>query len=152
MPVSVPICEHVKPGGGRCGSPALRGRNFCYYHTRLYESLPVGRNMYAEEKKNAAPGEWPIYEFPVPALEDAAAIQIGFMQALHGVANHNLDPRRAKLVLSALHGARMNLKQMEACLLACAQGASGKRAKKPPASVKNARTKQSSAAPGKRME
>lgn len=76
-----------------------------------------------------------MYTFPVPLLDDAAAIQIGFMQALHGVANRVLDPRRAKLILSALHGARMNLKQMEDCIRVAARGA-----KKPPAAVKQAKS------------
>ena len=138
---AIPICEHIKPSGKRCGSPALRGRTLCFYHAGQNNSLPADRNMYAAYNQSAAPGEWPIREFPTPALEDAAAIQIGFMQALHGVANGHLDPRRAKLILSALHGARMNLRQMEACLTACVEAASAKANKKPPSTVKNAGTK-----------
>ena len=91
----------------------------CYYHVQLYESLPVVRDMYIAERKNPPPGEMPIYQFPVAALEDAAVNQIGFMQALRRVANGRLDPRRAKLVLSARHGARTNPNEVEACLAAC---------------------------------
>ncbi len=133
--MTVPICEHIKPGGQRCGSPALQGQTFCYYHTGMEQCLPYGRNMFIAEKEKAAPGEWPCHEFRVPILEDAAAIQIGFQQALHGVANGNLTPRKAKLVLSALHGARANLKEMEKCLAALAD-ASGKNKKKLPLRVK----------------
>jgi hypothetical protein len=104
--------------GKRCGSPALRGKTTCYYHLNLAYRLPSGRQMFFEGKKNPAPGEWPVYEFPVPILEDAAAIQIGFMQALHGVCNDNLPPRKAKLVLSALHGASANLNRLHECLAA----------------------------------
>ncbi len=143
--MSVPICEHIKPSGARCASPALRGQSLCFYHSRLNECLPCGRNMFVAEKKNAAPGEWPIYEFPVPMLEDAAAIQIGYMQALYGITNHRLDPRQARLVLAALNGARTNLKQMEACVTACAKATSVQNTKKPPASVKSAGVTRSSA-------
>jgi len=132
--MTVPICEHVKPSGKRCGSPALRDQTFCYYHSRLEECLPTLRNMFIAQKANAAPGEWPIVEFPVPALEDAAAIQIGFMQALHGIANGNLDIRKAKLILSALHGASANLQRLEACLSQSLNAV----LRKPPAGVKQA--------------
>jgi hypothetical protein len=138
--MSIPTCEHIKPSGNRCGSPALKDQNVCYYHARLHLSLPVIRNMYIAENKHAEPGEYPVHNFPVPELEDAAAIQIGFMQALHGVANGRLDPRRAKLVLSALHGARMNLKSMERSLEACLRAANGSR-KKPPASVRKPKSR-----------
>lgn len=32
----IPICEHIKDDGARCGSPALRGQTLCYYHDRDY--------------------------------------------------------------------------------------------------------------------
>jgi hypothetical protein len=129
--MTVPICEHIKPSGQRCGSPALRDKTFCYYHSGLEQCLPYGRNMFIAEKAKAAPGEWPIYEFPVPIFEDAAAIQIGFQQAIFGLVNGALSPRKTKLILSALHGARSNLKEMEKCLSACANAASRKNKKKP---------------------
>ena len=134
--MSVSICEHIKPSGNRCGSPAMRGQTKCFYHASLEHRLPAIRNMFLDYDKNAPPGVWTFREFPIPVLEDAVGIQIGFMQALHGVTNGNLDPRKAKLVLSALHGARMNLQQLEACFNACAKGAAGKKTKKQPASVK----------------
>lgn len=28
-------CEHIKTNGIRCGSPALRDENICYFHTAL---------------------------------------------------------------------------------------------------------------------
>src|ERR1039457_3148830 len=49
----------------------------------------------------------------MPYLEDPAAIQIGFMQLIHGVAQELIRPDRAKLILSALHGAALNLRMME---------------------------------------
>ena len=26
------LCRHIHTSGSRCGSPALRGESFCYYH------------------------------------------------------------------------------------------------------------------------
>jgi hypothetical protein len=41
MPIPVPKrpnvrhCTHIKVTGQQCGSPALRGEFFCYFHTRV---------------------------------------------------------------------------------------------------------------------
>ena len=32
-----PECRHIKTSGGKCGSPALRGQPYCYFHSRLRE-------------------------------------------------------------------------------------------------------------------
>ena len=29
----VPECRHIKTSGGKCGSPALRGKTWCYFHS-----------------------------------------------------------------------------------------------------------------------
>jgi hypothetical protein len=63
-------------------------------------------------------------------LEDGAAIQIGFMQLIHGVAQQRLEQWRARMILSALHGAAANLRQMDAATASCE-----KVAKKTPKSV-----------------
>ena len=63
---------------------------------------------------NPHPENHPDYRYELPYLEDAAAIQIGFMQLIHGVAQELIPPDRAKLILSALHGAAANLRLMEA--------------------------------------
>src|SRR5262249_10098465 len=53
----IPQCQHLRLSGQQCGSPALRGLKFCYFHDYV-------RNPYS-----AGSG--------VPMPEDAAAIQIG---------------------------------------------------------------------------
>ncbi len=30
--VHIPRCTHIKTNGTQCGSPALRGRRFCFFH------------------------------------------------------------------------------------------------------------------------
>jgi hypothetical protein len=37
---SVPECEHIKFNGDRCGSPAMRGKHFCYHHSRVRHARP----------------------------------------------------------------------------------------------------------------
>lgn len=127
--MSVPICQHIKPGGQRCGSPAMNGQPYCYYHTGARACLPKVRAMF-HDKSPHLPDAPPMPEFPIPFLEDAASIQIGYMQALYGITSDRLDLRKAKLVLTSLRGATDNLKRMEACVTACAQAASAKDAKK----------------------
>jgi hypothetical protein len=39
---------------------------------------------------------------------------------IHGVAHYRLDPRRAQIILSALHGAASNLRQLNGSLTKCA--------------------------------
>ena len=46
MPVqpSVKVCTHIKVTGVRCGSPALRGEQFCYFHQRMMRGVPTPPN------------------------------------------------------------------------------------------------------------
>jgi len=142
--MSVPICEYIKTGGKKCGSPALRGFKNCYYHEQLRQAMPT-TTMFVQENRNVAPGEMPVTGFQMPFLDDGAAIQIGFMQLIHGVSYFRLNPRQAKLILSALHGASANLRQMDKAIASAAKPiqaaiergrrASGKVAKKGPTSA-----------------
>ena len=106
------ICEHIKPGGERCGSPAWHDEKYCYHHTEVRKRAPK-TNLFVR-LFNPHPENHPDYRYELPYLEDAAAIQIGFMQLIHGVAQELIPPDRAKLILSALHGAAANLRLMEA--------------------------------------
>jgi len=42
----VAICEHIKDNGRRCGTPAIRGRHFCYYHSRAHTPSRLGSRYY----------------------------------------------------------------------------------------------------------
>ncbi|HYL13004.1 MAG TPA: hypothetical protein VEV41_08205 [Terriglobales bacterium] len=57
--VSFPICEHIKNDGIRCGSPALRGRSFCYFHKRW-------RETHSRRFLAAPPGRTRRFSTPVP--------------------------------------------------------------------------------------
>ncbi len=118
--MTLQICEQIKPGGTRCGSPAVRGTQHCYYHNNLRRCMPM-TTMFVEQNPNPAPGEYPVAVFDLPLLEDPASIQIGFMQLIHGVAHHRLEPRRARLILSALHGAASNLRMLSEAMPRCVE-------------------------------
>ena len=46
QPTTVAICEHIKDNGRRCGTPAIRGRHFCYYHSRAHSPARLGSRGY----------------------------------------------------------------------------------------------------------
>lgn len=97
-------CEHVKSNGHFCGSPALRGRNYCYFHL-----THIGRQLRAEQHA-LRPGLEPFLELPL--LEDAASIQLALMQVTNALLRGTLDPKRAGLVLYSLQTASINLRNM----------------------------------------
>ena len=90
MPNKPAQCEHIKINGIRCGSPALRGRRLCFYH---YSSMVHHLGV-------------------VPILENGAAIQHGLLEIIRALLDERIDPRRAKLIISALRIAAMNLNRV----------------------------------------
>jgi len=87
MPGKPVRCEHVKSNGVRCGSPALRGRRFCYFHYNLIGSRV---NVF-------------------PLLEDGNAIQLELGEIIRGLVDERIDTKRAALILYALQIASHNL-------------------------------------------
>src|ERR1017187_5970652 len=82
-------CRHIMPNGERCKSPAMRGAQLCYFHSRIRRV--TGRRRSPEKKS---------IEFPI--IEDRAAIQLAVIEILDALALNNIDPRRASLMLRAL--------------------------------------------------
>ena len=100
-------CEHIMSNGQFCGSPALRGRNYCYFHL-----THIGRQICAErayERLSTAGGDSPDAPFSLPALEDANSVQIGLMQVMDAILHNRLDSKRAGLLLYGLQTASSNL-------------------------------------------
>src|SRR5664279_2192114 len=106
---SLAICEHIKPSGTVCGSPALRNQKFCYYHSKVRKTVPKN-NLFVFLENPGRKENDPYYAFEFPYLEDAAAVQIAFMQFIYGVSQHRMEEWRARMILSALHGAAANLR------------------------------------------
>jgi len=100
-------CEHIKTNGEFCGSPALRGRNYCYFHLTY-----IGRRLRAERvrEKAAAYGVDPgVVPLELPPLEDANSVQMALMQVIDAILHNRIDNKRAGLVLYALQTASSNL-------------------------------------------
>jgi hypothetical protein len=106
-PKTVRQCEHIKVNGEFCGSPALRGRNYCYFHlTYIGRRLQADRVQATAIAKSSAPSVAPL---ELPPLEDADSIQMALMQVIDAVLHSRLDNKRAGLVLYALQTASSNL-------------------------------------------
>lgn len=101
-------CEHVRANGEFCGSPALRGRNYCFFHL-----TQLGRRLRAERARAVASQldqpESVLLELPV--LEDANSIQIALMQVIDAVLNKRLDAKSGGVVLYGLQTASSNLRR-----------------------------------------
>jgi len=100
-------CEHIKTNGEFCGSPALRGRNYCYFHLTY-----IGRRIRAErvhEKAMAHGVDASVVPLELPPLEDANSVQMAVMQVIDAILHNRMDNKRAGLVLYALQTASSNL-------------------------------------------
>jgi DNA repair exonuclease SbcCD ATPase subunit len=84
-----PRCEHIKSNAQRCGSPAVGGQKFCFFH-------------------NLARGG--AVEFPV--LEDRRALQIAILRVCERLANGTIAPANAKVLLEGLTMASKNAERM----------------------------------------
>lgn len=101
LPSNIPQCRHIKTNGIPCGSPALRGYNFCYFHHHAHHrpGRPAGA---------AASAAF----VPLPILEDANAVQLALHRIAQAIAEDGIDPRRAALLLYAFQTASANLKRV----------------------------------------
>lgn len=100
-------CEHIKTNGEFCGSPALRGRNYCYFHLTY-----IGRRLRAERVREKAASygvDASVVPLELPPLEDANSVQMALMQVIDAILHNRIDNKRAGLVLYALQTASSNL-------------------------------------------
>jgi len=91
------LCTHIKAAGQRCGSPALRGEFFCYFHTRIIKGVQQRVDMRLHS---------------MALLEDCESIQLSLMHVVDGLVKGTLDPNRAKLIIQALRIAARNAKNV----------------------------------------
>jgi hypothetical protein len=103
MPISAPKrpnvrhCTHIKVAGQQCGSPALRGEFFCYFHTRVIKGVQQRVNMQLHS---------------MALLEDCESIQLSIMHVVDGLLKGTLEPVRARLIIQALRIAARNAKNV----------------------------------------
>ncbi len=93
-------CRHIHAQGHRCGSPSLRGEDFCYFHHTTRRPIPPAE-LTDRKSRQAA--------FDLPLPEDRGAIQFAIGEVLRRIAANTLDSRRAGLLLYGLQIASLNL-------------------------------------------
>lgn len=95
------FCQHVKENGTFCSSGALKGRKYCYFHSRVRaRRLAMAQ---AESESRA-------WRLDLPALEDMHAVQNSIMQVVDALAKGVLDPQVAKPILYGLQQAGINVR------------------------------------------
>jgi hypothetical protein len=92
------LCRHIHTTGHRCGSPALRGEQFCYYHHTTRRPAPRHRGVHPEQSV-----------FEMPLIDDRAGVQFALAQILNRLTTGQLDPKRANPILYTLKLAIWNL-------------------------------------------
>jgi|SRR5208337_4763425 len=100
---AAPRCRHIKVNGTQCGSPALRHKNFCFYHQ---QDRPLKVECYSE-------GEYATGEIALPIFEDAHSVQTVIRQVVQMLLQKRLERKTASLLLYALQIASSNLKRIE---------------------------------------
>jgi hypothetical protein len=101
--LAAPRCRHIKVNGTQCGSPALRNKNFCFYHQ---QNRPLTVECYSGE-------QYATGEIVLPVFEDAHSIQTVIRQVVQMVLQKRIERKTASLLLYALQIASSNLKRME---------------------------------------
>ena len=91
--MSCPTCGHRKPDGVPCGSPALRGKQFCYFHQR---DLDRGHQR-ARIRRRAEN-----LKLHFPPLETLTDVRVALFDVVDALAANCIEPQRAGALLFAL--------------------------------------------------
>ena len=93
------ICRHIHTTGNRCGSPALKEEEFCYFHHATRRGpRPIDHDYI-----------FPDSTFDLPSFEDRPSIQLAIAVVARRIALNQIDLKRARLLLYALRIASTNL-------------------------------------------
>lgn len=93
---AIPICQGTTRNGTPCGSPALRGKPYCYFHA-------PGRPALHRARSTRTP-------LPLPPLDNHDAIQTALGHIITGLAADRMDPKSATAALYAIQCALQSLK------------------------------------------
>ena len=82
----VPICQHIKDNNIRCGTPAIKGRPFCYYHNRAHAHTPrIGERGYR-----------------APLVETVESLQLLVTQVTEAIGSGRITDKTAGKLLYAV--------------------------------------------------
>src|SRR5438067_10173530 len=85
--INIPRCHHIRVNGVQCGSPALKDRRLCYFHSRV--RITRGSTN-------------------LPILEDINSVQHALMQVITALLAGKVDRQMAGLLLYGLQTASAN--------------------------------------------
>lgn len=88
----VPQCHHIMPDNHRCGSPSLRGQDYCYYHR-------PGRQPRTRTPRTRYPGLDPE---TLPNIDSPRAIQQTLSTVIQALAANTISLYQAQTMIYAL--------------------------------------------------
>jgi hypothetical protein len=99
------LCRHIFTDGRRCGSPALKEQNFCYYHYAY--RTPI----LAHQRRRRRASGFDLTNFD--GLDNPTAVQLSLTEVLARIAANTIDPKRAGLLIYGLQVASNNLRRAD---------------------------------------
>jgi len=103
--MSYPTCGHRRADGILCGSPALRGKQLCYFHQR-----DLDRSQQRARLRRRAES----LRLHFPPLETMVEVQIALFEVMEALAADCIEPRRASALLFGLQQASLRLRRAQA--------------------------------------
>jgi hypothetical protein len=103
-PIEIRRCGHIKTNGTQCGSPALKGKELCYFHEK---NRPEPVDYYIDEE------HYSVGQIVLPVFEDGHSIQTVIRQVVQLMLTRRIERKDAGLMLYALQIAAGNLKTMQ---------------------------------------
>ncbi len=103
-PIEIRRCRHIKTNGTQCGSPALKGKELCFYHE---QNRPQPAELYMDGDRYCDS------QIVLPVFEDAHSIQTVIRQVVQLMLTRRIERKDAGLLLYALQIASGNLKMMQ---------------------------------------
>jgi len=100
--MSCPTCGHRKADGILCGSPALRGKQFCYFHQRDHQ-----RQQHAARVLRRSDPLRPNAPLPKTPFD----MQITLYELMNAIAGDRISLRRAGKLLVALQQTSASLRK-----------------------------------------
>ena len=84
--MTIPICQHIKDDGRRCGSPAMRGKRLCFFHGRQAPRI----------RRQTRDGRW------LPAFHAEHPIEWMLAETYRSVSEGRVSLRQAQLLIYAM--------------------------------------------------
>jgi hypothetical protein len=107
-----PRCQFIKADGEQCGSPALKRKRLCHFHSKTAEPRKRKSRKSTEQREATAKrGEKRHAGLELPVLEDDLAIQMAVTNICRQLAADNIEPKRAATLLYGLQVASIALRR-----------------------------------------